>query len=1292
MSTNTKEIVLQRLELESVVHFLTQYEIFKITRGKKQIHELLTSTVLAQLSEAGWELPQRVEKIPHESKHDRKKRLHVAQDASTRAAIFEAVKPEDDFEAATAFSRECKTREPEDVAEYVRMFKLLRGIIPSETYADEDVRNKFLLGFKDPTFRGQMRSMFDSSSDLDSLHSGAIAHAEKVAKAVKLASRYMIKQPKPQASGSSEPKRLQPAMRPRNDRTERSFSTNQPVVCHNCGRKGHKSNVCNSPKAKCAKCGREGHLQDYCRSSVNGPRYLFSFNAKPTATWTSKILIGNSPDIIVAQLDTGATHNFISKELCTKHDIAIEDESHSVTVGDGRAVAALGSCKVTFALVETPTCSSLRVETSALVLESPPFDVIIGFPMLSECGIVQDLSKEPHGGTSELDEDDLSFPVLATMSAERKGLKAQMLERFPDLFGPLSPVAAKLAPYDLKIDESHVVSAPPYFAAGPQRKAIEDQTDEWLSLGVVEPSTSPWGSGVVLVDKKTGAYRMCVDFRQINSRTLPFDFPLPRIDDLIDLLASNAYFATLDMTNGYLQVPLTERCKHLTTYVTHQGRFQFNRLPFGLKCAGAHFQYCLEVLLAEHLTNCCAVYQDDILVFAPSREQLVIKLTAVLETLDGANIRLNIDKCEFELEELDYLGWTVSKEGKSISKSRIKDLVAINSPKNASQAREVMGFLNYFRNFVGDFARRTNGINELTKKGITFNWAPELEEQLRRLIVDLTSAPILVHYDPDAQHTLVTDASDAGLGGVLLQNGRPLVYLSKTFSTVQGRWPTVEKEAYAILYCVKKVERYVRHKKFLVRTDHRNLIYVWKAASPKVTRWRLLLSEFDYDIEHIPGTENAAADCLSRLFSLSLTHEDLITKYHILAGIHLTVNKTVQYLRSHDHLWANMRQEVKKWVQTCPVCQKMDPSPPERVTLSLPPSGSPLYEVHIDTMGPYPAHDGMKYILVIIDRFSRLTELVPIPDTKAHTAAKAFINRWCLRYGSPAKIQTDGGSQFRNSFFETLEKVWTHHITTPYRHEANSIVERMNREINKWLKRRRISIRELDDWPSHLPAVQYVINSSKSSVSGFSPMQLVYGRTLTLEQPAVLLDVASEEFHSAAACRIRDLVKYNVALSLSEQDKAEKAKRARLPAPVSRRTPKWVLVKYPERPPSKLLSTYRGPMKVHAVTQREGHTVAYTVSDAWNPSAQRLKVDAARVSLFNQGDLTDAQVEELSATDVHEYGVDRILQSRDSPTGPEYLVEWTGYEPEEATWEPEDALKHLSAFTAFRQAAGQGAC
>ncbi len=242
------------------------------------------------------------------------------------------------------------------------------------------------------------------------------------------------------------------------------------------------------------------------------------------------------------------------------------------------------------------------------------------------------------------------------------------------------------------------------------------------------------------------------------------------------------------------------------------------------------------------------------------------------------------------------------------------DLLSIKSPNNVPKVRETMGFLNFFRSFVANFASKTAGMNELTKKGAKFDWSPALESQLRSHISELSSAPVLAHYNPNAEHVLVTDASDVGLGGVPLQDGKPLVYLSKTFSSVQGRWPTVEKEAYAILYCVKKAERYLRHKHFTVRTDHRNLIYMWKAASPKVTRWRLLPSEFDYSVEHIAGAENGAADGLSRLLTISLSHKDLYNKYHILAGTHLTVNKTVQRLRGLDHLWPNMRQDIKEWV------------------------------------------------------------------------------------------------------------------------------------------------------------------------------------------------------------------------------------------------------------------------------------------------------------------------------------------------------------------------------------------
>ena len=254
------------------------------------------------------------------------------------------------------------------------------------------------------------------------------------------------------------------------------------------------------------------------------------------------------------------------------------------------------------------------------------------------------------------------------------------------------------------------------------RKKVEELVEEMLDQEVIEPSGSPWASPIVLVQKKDGGVRFCVDYRRLNQVTKMDEFPLPRIDDTLDLLTGSRYFSTLDLASGYWQVAMDQDSKEKTAFTTFAGLYQFRKMPFGLVNAPATFQRLMEVVLSGLARRVCVVYLDDVLVFGRTVAEHNANLTQVLERLRRAGLRLKPKKCRFALTEVEYLGHVVSAQGVRTDPKKIEAVERFSTPQDVKTLRSFLGLASYYRKFVPDFAKVAGPLHALTRKGVPFLW------------------------------------------------------------------------------------------------------------------------------------------------------------------------------------------------------------------------------------------------------------------------------------------------------------------------------------------------------------------------------------------------------------------------------------------------------------------------------------------------------------------------------------------------------------------------------------------
>ena len=411
---------------------------------------------------------------------------------------------------------------------------------------------------------------------------------------------------------------------------------------------------------------------------------------------------------------------------------------------------------------------------------------------------------------------------------------------------------------------------------------VKAHLQEMVEVGVIRRSFSPWASAVVLVRKKDGGLRFCIDLCKLNNRTVKDGYSLPRIEDTLDCLHGAVWFSTLDLKSGYWQVELEEDVKPLTAFTMGPlGFWECERMPFGLTNAPATFQRLMESCLGELHLNWCIIYLDDIIVFSRTPEEHVHRLKAVISKLRAAGLKLKPTKCDLFKQQIIYLEHVVSKEGVSTDPDKIAAVTEWPQPTTVTEVRSFLGFVSYYRRFIPNFSKVAKPLNQLLqnlegtprqKKKFKVYWGPEQQEAFETLQKLCTESPILAYADFKAPFVLHTDASGDGLGAVLyqVQDGqkRVIAYASRSLSKSERNYPVHKLEFLALKWAITdKFHEYLYGSEFQVFTDNNPLTYVLTTAKLDATghRWVAALSNYTFSITYKPGKGHVDADALSRI-------------------------------------------------------------------------------------------------------------------------------------------------------------------------------------------------------------------------------------------------------------------------------------------------------------------------------------------------------------------------------------------------------------------------------------------
>ncbi len=629
--------------------------------------------------------------------------------------------------------------------------------------------------------------------------------------------------------------------------------------CRWCGSSSqHKRPDCPAHDVTCHKCDKEGHFARVCRST-NGPSAVHNIDCDASAesdvfcdavegtnstAWYATITVDNSD--ITFKLDTGSDVTVLPisvyKQLASSRNLEQSDKRLCGANGNALAVRGKFTARLTW---------RLNVCTAEIYVADDVRVPLLGRDVIESLRLIH---------------------RVETISAIPDSIRVQ----YPTLFTGIGCMAE---PYEIRIKPDatpHAIHSPRRIPL-PLMPKVKAELEKMEKEGIIERVDKPtdWCAPMVVVPKRSGSLRLCVDLTSLNDAVLRERHMLPAVDQTLAMLSGATVFSKLDCNSSFFQIPLTPSCRHLTTFISPMGRFCFRRLPQGLSSASEVYQKRMSAILEGLEGVVCLI--DDVLVFGKDKTEHDIRLHAVLQRLADANLTLN-DKCLFEATELKFVGHIVSAAGIKPDPDKVSAIINMRAPANISELRSYLGLINQLSKFSASLAELSKPLRDLLKKDRTFIWTSSHDVAFANLKQSISTAPTLALYDPNKPTQLSADASSYGLGAQITQRQqdgawRPVCFASRSLSDVETRYAQIEKEALSLTWACEHFSDYLigLPTPFTLMTDHRPLVSLLSAIKnlddlpPRIQRFRIRLMRFHYKIVFVPGCTMGAADALSRL-------------------------------------------------------------------------------------------------------------------------------------------------------------------------------------------------------------------------------------------------------------------------------------------------------------------------------------------------------------------------------------------------------------------------------------------
>lgn len=758
-------------------------------------------------------------------------------------------------------------------------------------------------------------------------------------------------------------------------------------------------------RATCYRCGEVGHVKAYCPVSTRGGERVAAsaHNVSYSEHALDEREVRLNDMNYLAIFDTGATHSMIGKRLLGRMGkIVIE------RLGNAKKFSMINGGHIE--VVRTVTLSVIyegkrRLEKFFIIEDERCHKVIIGNKLVKELA-----GEEEEGANTGMFE----IPVECTIPTEEGAMVSWS-----------RPIRSKK-----------------------EREEFRELVDDLQRRRIVEPSQSLWLNPVVLRRKKNGELRFCVDLRRIND-LVPLDgYSQPKITELIAELRGHKWFSTLDLKDGYFQVPIRKEDREKTTFDDGSGRLmQFTRMPQGYKNSSGIFQRVMNIVLQGLIGKSCLVYLDDILIFGRSVEEHNCNLRQVRERLDKYCLEENHEKSVIFKKEVIFLGYRVRENTVRPTTDRAQGIIEYPAPGNKKQVQRFLGLINYDRPFIEKASEKLQFLYDLTQKDMPFTWNQESESRFAEVKELWRQNLELVVPDWDKNFVLESDASNVGLGAVLKQDGKTIAYVSRTLKKAERNYSITEKEVLAALWAMEKLRYYLDGREFDLVSDHEAIKEMRKKlefGSAKIARWFERLEAFNYRPIYRKGAEMVQADALSRAPGV----EDVSGKLGKIMEVHEELSHRKGILKELEERGIEAtREELGEVIEECGVCKRKDKKYGGGVNFVV--TSEPGERVGMDLMEVSKS----ERVVLAIDYFTRKI-YGKVINTKESGKVLSFI-REVQKELKIKTLLTDNGREFDN----TRMKAWASEtdvkleFAVPYYHDSNGRVERANRTIRDALKK-----------------------------------------------------------------------------------------------------------------------------------------------------------------------------------------------------------------------------------------------
>ncbi|GKA32626.1 putative reverse transcriptase domain-containing protein [Tanacetum coccineum] len=593
---------------------------------------------------------------------------------------------------------------------------------------------------------------------------------------------------------------------------------------------------------RCHKCNKIGHFARDCRNTEDFPKAEDKDGGNGNAQgWV--YAVGNAE----------------------KRGNAPGNPDANVVTADGKLIGIdtiIRGCTLNF--LDHPFNIDL------MPVELGSFDVIIGMDWLRRCHAVivcdEKLVQVPYGN------ETLTFCGNKSSNGRESRLtvisfqKLKILSKgLPSLFGTVSAKKEEDKSEGKQIKDVPIVRDFPEVFPEDLPGIIVNNYKNFL-IRIIRPnSLHSWGSPGLVLKKKDGLFRMCIDYRELNKLTVKNRYPLPRIDDLFDQLQGSSIYSKIDLRSGYHQLRVREQDIPKTAFRTRYGHYEFQVMPFGLTNAPAVFMDLMNRVCKPYLDKFVIVFIDDILIYSKDEKEHEEHLKAILELLKKEKLYAKFSKCEFWIPKVQFLGHVIDSRGIHVDPAKIESIKDWASPKTPTEIRQFLGLAGYYRRFIEGFSKIAKSMTKLTQKGIKFDWGEKEENAFQLIKQKLCSAPILALPEGSEDFVVYCDASHKGLGAVLMQREKVIAYASRQLKVHEKNYTTHDLELGSVVFALKIWRHYLYGTRCTIFTDHKSLQHILdqKELNMRQRRWLELLSDYDCDIRYHPGKANVVADALS---------------------------------------------------------------------------------------------------------------------------------------------------------------------------------------------------------------------------------------------------------------------------------------------------------------------------------------------------------------------------------------------------------------------------------------------